>query len=574
MSATVARSKNHASRLADGVSWHLAPELAAAESGAPAWTLTDWQSNGRARIIKQGPHRTVYRLDLPEQCLYVKHYRCAGLLGAARHMLRPSASRREWRRAVELERRRIPTVRPLAWGERRRGRLVFDNYFVSAGIERTCSLDVYAARHLAVMPRDQRARRRRQIIASLARLCAEMHDQGVRHNDLHAGNLLIRMAEAVGGRTTDEIELFVIDLPAIRLSRPLAWRASRASLAMLGGGLLDHTSRAERWRFFKAYLQARRTLVIDNVTAAAAQLEASCRRHIRRVIRSRDRRPLRTNRDFFNMTAGAARGWAVRDLPREQVAALLEDPEQLLRSFASQPVKLSHGSVVLQARMPSATETRAIAYKRYRPKNTLKWLQSFLRPARALAAWKTGHALLARGIATARPLAAIVRRTDPRRSSYLITEWIPSGLNVHLYLWQLRDTDPPSRRRRVRQTAVALGRLIARIHDWQVSHRDLKGCNLMVVEQVDAVQTLLIDLDGVRIRKSLCRRVRVENLARLAASMEAHDWITHADRLRFLRAYQRGLHGEREDWKALWRDVAAAADRVVARFGRRDRPVA
>jgi hypothetical protein len=101
----------------------------------------------------------------------------------------------------------------------------------------------------------------------------------------------------------------------------------------------------------------------------------------------------------------------------------------------------------------------------------------------------------------------------------------------------------------------------------------LKGCNLLLVERPDGVEAWLIDLDAVRIGRWLSAGARARDLARLAASVLAHNGLTRGDRLRFLRAYLRELddHG---DWKPLWRDVARRCAAVVRALRRRGRPLA
>ncbi|HEX5443889.1 MAG TPA: lipopolysaccharide kinase InaA family protein, partial [Pirellulales bacterium] len=132
--------------------------------------------------------------------------------------------------------------------------------------------------------------------------------------------------------------------------------------------------------------------------------------------------------------------------------------------------------------------------------------------------------------------------------------------------------------RRTRQTAVALGQLVGRMHGWHVSHRDMKACNVLVVERPDGVECSLIDADSVRITRRLPGWLQALNLARLTVSFVAHPWVSNGDRLRFLRAYLSELsRGDSRwhpaDWKPLWRRVARSAGKMEARLRRLGRPV-
>jgi hypothetical protein len=294
----------------------------------------------------------------------------------------------------------------------------------------------------------------------------------------------------------------------------------------------------------------------------------------RRIARSRDRRSLGANREFQRLETHGAKGHAVADFPRGEFERLLANPQRLLAAGVHRPLKLAHRSVVVQAELPLNSGAVRVAYKRVRAKNWWKALAFFLGRNPAMDAWFLGHALLLRGIATARPLVVCeTKRSGFRRDSYLATEWIDGAINLHLYCWKLARSARDERRRRTRQAAAALGALVGRIHAWHVSHPDLKGCNLLMVERAEAVESYLIDLDGVRLRRWLDGGTRARNLGRLATTLEAHPWITHADRLRFLRAYLREAALPEADWKAIWRSAAAASRAITRRLARRGRQV-
>src|SRR5690606_16522826 len=175
-----------------------------------------------------------------------------------------------------------------------------------------------------------------------------------------------------------------------------------------------------------------------------------------------------------------ARAYAVKDIPSEQLSALLADPRAPLRAFRHEAVKIGHGSLLVKARMRVSEGWVDVAYKRSRTGPWWKRILGVVRRSRAVAAWHTAHALLLRGIATARPLAAIEPRNRWASDSVLITQWIPGALNLHLYGWQLAKQPSPARHRRALQAAEGLGKLVGRLHSWHIAHRDLKGCNLLL----------------------------------------------------------------------------------------------
>lgn len=562
------------------VRWELRSDWQMDLIGPHGLRLQEWLRDGIARVVKQGEHRLVYRVDLPRGTVFLKHYRCRSWLAAVRNLVRRSISRREMRSAQEVLRRQLPTAVPVGIGEQRRGGLVRDSFFITEAIPESHTLDEFLATTLPSLPPAEAANVRRQLIDQLARLSAQLHRTGVEHLDFHAGNILVRcVAEA---RHAGEKQaglrpcLYLIDLPKIRLSGPLNWRKSRRSLAMLLGGLLTRTTLRERWQFWKAYRLERPDLVGGDSRLGAEEVLHLAWEQAFGVLASRDRRCLANNRDFYGLSAGNTRGHAVRSVPQDQLAAVMRDPESPLREFWHQPLKISHSSLMVRATLVENGSPVEVAYKRFRVKHWWKALIAWLRPGRALRAWQVGHALLQRGIATPRPLLVCQQRFS--RNSYLATEWIPGGENLHLFLWRIASLPPRQRDRLAAQCARSLGTLLARLHTWRISHRDLKACNLLVAGDTqaagDAMQAWLVDLDGVTLHKRLSAARRAQDLARLAVSLEMHAWISRTLRLQFVRCYLRELQPAADSLRRLWPDVRSRAERLLLDLRRRGRPVA
>lgn len=522
--------------------------------------LDQWLASGQAQVVKRSPGRTIYRVDLPARHFYLKHYR-GGLRERLRQWFRASAARREWQKSLELGRRAISTARPVGLGEPCRPVWMREQYFLSEEIPESKTLAAAIAD--GSLDCQTHPGRRRAVLAAVARFVAAAHRAGVVHDDLHAGNLLL----SEGPRR--EPRLYLIDVPKVRFSGPLAWSESRDNLAMLYAGHLEQLSRTELTRFWSIYRQSRPELRLADPVTAGRELIQRAWRHARRTARSRDKRPLADNRDFYCLRRTTGKAYAVRQLPADELAGWLADCQQRLNQALDRPLKLTHGSVVVQSSLRLADGPVAIAYKRYRPKSWWKRLLARWRPSRARQSWIRGHALLARGIATPRPLMACVPswRNEPG-VSYLATAWITGALNLHTYAWRLAAGDEARRRTQTRRAARNLGRLIGRMHAWQISHDDLKGCNLLLADRDGEIEALIIDLDAVRWHRRLSRRRAIDNLARLAASVEAHRWLTRTDRLRFLKAYLGQAKLDRPDWRPWWRGVARRSAGITRRLER------
>lgn len=554
------------------LAWQALPDWERVLFGPKGLLLDDWQIEGRLRVVKHGSHRTVYQVDLAERRFYVKQYRRGRFLDAVGHLVRPSAARRECHKAAEVARRGIPTAKPIAWMERTRGQLVRDNFVVTEAIAPACSLDRYVTEKLPRLAPHRQAKTRRRLIQAVARFVAAIHEAGIVHDDFHVGNVLVRLDGAPTGDSPggEHPELHLIDVPGVRFSGPLSWRASRASLIMFGSGWWERTSRSERLRFWRTYLAERPSLRVPDDRTAAEQIARGCRAYCRRVARRRDKRAFRTNREYVALAGphGAAHG--VVDLGRAELGRLLEAPEALLERNLDRPVKLGHSKLIVEAELPLAAGPVHVAYARFRHRNWWKALIGRFRRGRALRGWVMGHALRARGIATPRPIAVCrVRRPGGAAESYLATEWIDGAENLHLFGWRLAGLPTNERFRRARRCAESAGRLIGRMHAWQISHGDLKAANVLVVDDDVEPRTYLIDAEDVRVTRCLTSRARLGDLARLAASLHAHPWVTRTVLCRFLRSYVRELPPGTVAWKPLWREIARRSRRAVRRKRRR-----
>jgi len=554
------------------VRWQTLPDWAPVLLGPGGLRLEMWLRSGIARVVKQGEHRTVYRVELPERTFYVKHYHSPGRISALRHLFRPSAARREWAKSLEIGRRGVPTVRPIALGEQCRAGLVHDSFLITAAIPGV-ALDEYVADVLPRLDCRLRVRRRRELITAVARLCAAAHRAGVEHNDFHAGNILIQGGadDSGTGRGRERLLPYLIDVPGVRLSGPLDWRRSRASLVMIYAAWRDQLTASQRRAFLRSYLAGRPDLRLS-VSAAEAEIQHRTWKYAWRIMRGRDRRAALINRDFYRLNTAHGAAHAIREFSAVELAAVLDDPESLIRRNLHRPMKLSHSSVVVEAEVSVGGAPLRVAFKRCRRKTWLKRVAGLLEPSRAWRSWFFGHAMRARRIATPRPIFVCHPKGICPRDSYLATEWVAGGVDLHVYGWELARRSAAERHRRVRQVAESLGRLIGRLHAWNISHRDLKALNVLVTEDADRVDCLLIDLDGVRFRRRISSAMRADDLARLAVSLVAHPWVRWTAQARFLRAYFAERPHNDSGRREFWNQIAIRAAKIARRQSRRGEP--
>ncbi len=570
-------------RTEDHVRWHVLPDWESVLLARGGLRLAEWLSAGRAQRVKHRAGRSIYLIRLDGRTVYMKHERCDGPAQVLANLVRGTAARRQWNNAVEASRRGVPTARPIAFGEQHRHGWIRDSYFITEAIDGAEPLDQYVLDRLKSLPAARRRQLRRLILLRLARFVAGVHQAGLRHRDFHAGNLLVA-PDAI--EDADQPAFYLIDLAGARFSGPLDWTASRAHLVVLHAEWFDRLSVAERWRFLRTYLAHRPELRHPAGDVMFDELDRGARAHSRRIDRRRDHRALRAGRDFVAARWHGRRLHAVHKLPESLIDRLLQQPESLLYEALDEPVKMSHTSLMVRTAFPLGNGPVPVGFKRYRPRNGWKALCDRFRRSRALRSWSSGHALVARRIATARPLAVCDghpwdRAAGARRSagwwqpreSYLAVEWIEGAENLHLWAWRLAERPPAERGHLVRLCAERLGELVGRMHARCVSHRDLKGSNLLVAQRGRELQTWLVDMDGVRIHRHLSVRRCAADLARLATSVEAHPWVTQAVRYRFLRAYAKQFPRGFVDERSLWQAAGRRARRQIAQRKRKGKPL-
>lgn len=526
-------------------------------------------------VVKNGAHRTVYYLNLPEAGLYLKHYKTPNLRSRLKNLLRGSDARQEFRRAEQIRQRGIATITPLAFGERRVAGIVSDSFLATREIAEAVSLDIYLHNVFTKLDRSAQGRARRELARQLAELTATMHAQGITHNDFHPGNVLV---ETVGAQPK---KLHLIDLQAARISRPLAWRRARSSLVVLNLSFFQRASRTDRLRFLRAYLAHRPELAGD-LRSASREIERGTCGFAPRFWRRHARRCLRPCRDFYQVDAQGRTAFALRQVPKRLVARLVDDPSGPLAQTDSVVLKQSARTTVARVTVRVNGCQEHWVLKRVVRKN---WWLGLWRDSVARRAWTAGHSLVRSRVPTPRPWVLIESR-HPQfgREGYLFLPWIAGGLTLDRHLAeQIAPLAPAFRRRAIRELTEHLAALVRRLHESHFDHRDLKAINLVVTRDAarkdqaagpnGPLEVFLLDLDCVKRRRNLTTRRRAQNLARLHVSFHAHPLITRTDKLRFLRRYLPwGLQG-RHDWKALWRRVDCLTRRKIRQNQRRGRVI-
>lgn len=541
---------------AAGRVWYLSPE---GESlfGTEAPDFDSWVKSGVAVPVKSGPHRTVYRVALPGGAVYVKHCRVSGPRAWARELIRPPKARLEFENAARLNALGVGAAVPLAWGAPASA-WPGESFLVTRDLAPAVPLTDYLEGPFGALPAVERGRVRRQLARGLGRFLALLHDRGIAHPDPHPGNITVEVPPSLVPHFA------LLDVHAVKFGAPLSWEASKSNLVLYNRWFALRGTRADRGRFLRAYRMSRNTINVPE--GAAKEIEHQTGDSNRRFWLARTARYAGTHRSIRKVRG--ARALAVRDLAPDFVRELTNDPDAFFARPGTTLLKDCDTSTVAEIVMPTPDGPRAVILKRV-PATLFGAAKNLFRSSALRRSWLLGHGLRERWLPTPRPLALIhsYRFGALPACGYLLTEKVPDALPLPQAVSACRDE------RALRQWAERLAAVLRTMHERGVSHRDLKGANVLMEGASDAATAVpvLIDLVGARAGRAAVPFARAaRDLARLSASFLNSPHVTHAIRLRFLRAYLRTAVS-RVDWKSWWKAVSAAVAAKVAKNARTGR---
>jgi tRNA A-37 threonylcarbamoyl transferase component Bud32 len=196
---------------------------------------------------------------------------------------------------------------------------------------------------------------------------------------------------------------------------------------------------------------------------------------------------------------------------------------------------------------------------------------------RRIAEYATQH-----GIDAVSPVAvadAPINRRQP--TSVFVTLGLPDARPLN-ESWESLDPRAPATRRLKNQIIDAVARLIATAHQNGLEHFDLHAGNVLIQPTPAGLHALFVDLNNIRIGRTIRDPGVVRNLAQFNQWFRAHAPLT--DRLRFLDRYlhwyetlrPRSSHGRRLgcDRRELLRRLnAAALKHASALYAKRDRRI-
>ena len=498
---------------AGGLHWIIAE---GADEWLPRSLLDDpeefLEKNPPRQIIKESLIRAALIISGPENELFLKRYKIRGLNEGLKYFFVPSKARREWAMTHLALRRGIPTPLPLAMGERRGRGVLREAFLITQAISSSLPL-IEAIRE---------KRGNEDYALKVARLISKVHEVGLFHRDLHAGNILVKK---------DEGRLYLIDLHRSKPLRRMSVRRRLWNLAQLYysvGGWLS----AEGKKTFLQIYDEKGDIFQERFAEVLTKIERLQERIHRRHMKSRTKRCLKNSGGFFVTKRNGWRMWSKRGWQPEWLLeviwkhrdCLIEKKEGLMKDDRRTAISLFEFM------------GKRICVKEYRCNGISTRLKELTRRSKARKGWLMGNGLAVRGIEGVTVLALVERkRWGFRQGAFLIMESPPGYIELDRYMVKAFDPLDHDRSKKKRAFLKAWASFMAKLHQGRIAHRDLKTCNIMVKEEKNEWHFGLVDMDDIRLDKDVPKRTLIKGLVQINTSTPL--FVEMRDRLRFLAQY-------------------------------------
>jgi tRNA A-37 threonylcarbamoyl transferase component Bud32 len=504
--------------IAEGAAQRLPPALL----DDPEAFLLD---NPPQKTLKKSPVRTVSICSGPQGELFLKQYKIRGWTEGLKYLVVPSKARKEWQIAHHALRKGIPTPVPLAMAERYKG------WFLQAALLITEAISPSYPLIELISEGGYK-----ELLFPTARLLREAHEAGLFHQDLHAGNILVGMAEK---------KLYLIDLHRSRFLRSLSRRKRLWNLAQFFYSLQAWLSPEDKKAFLQRY-NVEEDVFKGKLEQSLKEIERQEARLHRRHMRSRTKRCLKESGGFSVATEHGWQIWCRRGWKPQGLLKIVARHRDMVAKGKEGLIKADRRTAIT---LFNYKETR-LCVKEYRYSGPGQPWKDFFRGSKGRKGWLMGNGLVVRGIAGVIPQALLEkRRKGLLKEAFLIMETPAGYVELDRYLVKAFKAQKDDARREAFLDACA--DFMAHLYLQSIIHRDLKTCNIMVREGEGVWHFALVDMDDVRLDKKISLRRLLKGLVQLHTSTPL--FMEMSERMRFLTRYLRLI--DRNDLQEVTREV-------------------
>lgn len=454
--------------------------------------------------------------------LYIKQFRTTGRWQKFKDLLSPSRAMKEWLIARLFLTQGIPTPRPVGIVERRKHGILETCYFLTEALEEARDLLEFCKTRF---PEVDHTGERDRILRLVANTTREMHESGIFHKDLHAGNFLFMNG--------DSPSLHVIDLHHVRRVPSVSQTKRLLNIAQIFnslGFMLDQEAK----RLFLLTYGRGKVPFGENLESCVTRLDGMVQKMVKRREKSRAKRCLKESTLFTVDRQADLRVFRRREIARDELMAILRAHRKTARFSRDKLLKYSHKTIVSMIDS-SRANGRRVCVKEYRYQSVLERVKNSFRRPKGKASWVAGNVLYRRGFCPAKPLAYVERRKlGLLHEAFYLTEALPDDLEMDRYLIQRFGERPGTDLRKfLKRFAEWMGIL----HQEGIYHNDLKTCNILVRETPDGWRFNLIDLEDVVQETEIGSEKILRNLVQINCSIPKS--LSYAHRTRFLKEYLR-----------------------------------
>ncbi|MCP4266880.1 MAG: hypothetical protein GY777_15145 [Candidatus Brocadiaceae bacterium] len=490
-------------------------------------------------LIKENNVRSVISMptsDISENGIYIKYFKRKGYFNYVKYLLVPTRTSTEWKVGNALLRENIRTALPLAIAEKTTYNLQDTSLLVTEAITNSVMFhDFCHANYTGTLLTDKEEEKK-VLLQKLALFMRDIHDKGFCHYDFHAGNILIKFKNK-HSKSIQDCNLYVIDLHSVKIMKQLPIRKRLLNFAQIFNSLSLILKNSDKLDLVRTY--GTNALGINgDEYMLVKQVETQSLKRLKIRHRSRRKRCLKVRSSVFTNKRLSGMKMFYRkcydtgffqELIKKHSSTLANDDKALI---------LKRDLKTALTRSPFKDNTiQSVVIKQYVSKSGLRIIKNIFRRSAGKRAWVAGNGLRVYGFDTPEPMALLEKKIfGINTDSYLIMENVQGSIEMDRYILK-NFHDQTSIKCFIKKNnfIINLAKTIGRMHNHNIFHHDLKTCNIMVKEKVEAFDFIFLDFDKVSFEKNITIRNRLNNLKEINNSTPR--LISLTDRLRFLKEY-------------------------------------
>lgn len=222
----------------------------------------DFMTFRGGKVLKQLPSRSILKIEFSSgaetKVFFMKRHKGSLSLGEVIRAFLSGFSlswgRKEWEVIQAFQKSGIPTLTPVAAGERVSW-FRQESFLLTEELKGFQSLELFLKSHFMIPLSREKMKEKRAIIQELARIIRNMHEAGFNHRDLYCCHIFIQRQES-GKR-----EWRVLDLQRVDRRRWFRSRWITKDLAALNySAPSPFITRTDRLRFLRCYLGGQNSL--------------------------------------------------------------------------------------------------------------------------------------------------------------------------------------------------------------------------------------------------------------------------------------------------------------------------